>query len=281
GKTTLATVVPAELGVDFQITSGPALKAPKDLVPYLTNAAEGSVLFIDEIHRLPPTVEEYLYPAMEDFRLDLVLGEGVNARTVSLTLKPFTVIGATTRSGMLTAPLRDRFVHRESLTHYAEDELSRIVTVNAGKLGLAIDAEGAGEIARRCRGTPRRANNLLRWSRDFAEVHAKRQTLDGETARAALAMREVDRLGLDEQDRRYLTTLVKTFSGGPAGLQTLSHSLAVPPDTLEDEVEPFLLRAGLVKRTPRGRTATAAAFEHLGLGPDQGPQPENLFDDRA
>ncbi|QDT66178.1 Holliday junction ATP-dependent DNA helicase RuvB [Calycomorphotria hydatis] len=278
GKTTLATVIPRELGVDVQMTSGPALKAPRDLVPYLTNAAHSSVLFIDEIHRLPAAVEEYLYPAMEDFRLDIVLGEGMSARTISMALQPFTVIGATTRSGMLTAPLRDRFVHQERLTYYDQSELIEIVRVNAAKLSVGIDEEAAHEIALRCRGTPRRANNLLRWSRDYAEVHGKSNTITKQLADDALAMREIDALGLDEQDRRYLKTLIDVFSGGPAGLQTLAHSLSISADTLEDEVEPFLLRSGLIRRTPRGRTVTPATFDHLGLSRPSEGERSDLFE---
>ena len=265
GKTTLATVIPRELGTDIQYTSGPALRAPRDLLPYLTNAGKGSVLFIDEIHRLPPTVEEFLYPAMEDHRVDITLGEGLNARTISMTLERFTVIGATTRAGMLTAPLRDRFVHRENLDYYEIGELVEIVKTNARKLNAEIDEPAAREIASRSRGTPRKANNWLRWTRDFAEVHGESGKITTETARRALEMREVDALGLEHQDRRYLRTLIETFLGGPAGLQTMSHSLSITADTLEDDVEPYLLRMGFLQRTPRGRVATAAAWGHIGL----------------
>lgn len=267
GKTTLATVIPRELGVDIQFTSGPALRAPHDLLPYLTNAAKGSVLFIDEIHRLPPTVEEYLYPAMEDYRVDITLGEGLNARTVSMQLERFTVIGATTRAGMLTAPLRDRFVNREHLDYYETAELVEIVKTNARKLNAGITDEAAGEIAFRSRGTPRKANNLLRWTRDFAEVHGEEGRITTEMAHRALEMREVDGLGLEHQDRRYLRMLVESFSGGPAGLQTMAHSLSIPADTLEDDVEPYMLRIGFLQRTPRGRVATAAAWSHIGQTP--------------
>ncbi|QDT38888.1 Holliday junction branch migration DNA helicase RuvB [Stratiformator vulcanicus] len=276
GKTTLATVIPRELDTEIQFTSGPALKAPKDLVPYLTNAISGSVLFIDEIHRLPPAVEEYLYSAMEDFRVDIVLGEGTNARTLSIDLKPFTVIGATTRSGMLTAPLRDRFVHQERLTYYDTAELTEIVQINAKKLSSDISDDAAREIAIRCRGTPRRANNLLRWARDYAEVHGG-GTITDDIANRALEMREIDKHGLDEQDRRYLTTLIDVFTGGPAGLSTLSHSLSIPADTLEDEVEPFLLRTGLIRRTPRGRTVTPAGWEHVGRAKPDNDGDRSLF----
>ena len=264
GKTTIATVIPREMGVDIQITSGPALRAPHDLLPYLSNAAKGSVLFIDEIHRLPPAVEEFLYPAMEDFRVDIMLGEGLNARTVSMSLERFTVIGATTRAGMLTAPLRDRFVHREHLDFYEVEELAEIVRVNTRKLNSQISDEAALEIASRSRGTPRKANNWLRWTRDFNEVHGHGEEISNEIARQALHMREVDPLGLEHQDRRYLRMLIKNFSGGPAGLQTLAHSLSIPADTIEDDVEPYLLRIGFIKRTPRGRIATPQAWQHLG-----------------
>lgn len=265
GKTTLATVIPREMGVDIQFTSGPALRAPRDLLPYLTNAARGSVLFIDEIHRLPPAVEEFIYPAMEDWRVDITLGEGLNARTISMTLERFTVIGATTRAGMLTAPLRDRFVHREHLDFYEEDELTEIVRVNARKLNAQISDEAAREIASRSRGTPRKANNWLRWTRDYTEVHGSGGEISTELAQQALQMREIDVIGLEQQDRRYLGMLIENFAGGPAGLQTLAHSLSIPADTLEDDVEPFLLRIGFIKRTPRGRVATPKAWEHLGV----------------
>ena len=265
GKTTLATVLPKELGTEFQYTSAPSLSAPKDLLPFLTNASTGSVLFIDEIHRLPPVVEEFIYPAMEDFRVDIVLGEGVNARTVNMKLKPFTVIGATTRSGMLTAPLRDRFVNRERLDFYEVDELAEIVRRNARKLNTSITEEASVELASRSRGTPRKSNNLLLWTRDFADSKSNEGAIDLDVAKQALQMREVDHLGLENLDRRYLKTLITIFAGGPAGIQAIAHSMNQPPDTLEDEVEPFLLRKGLLQRTPRGRMVTAAALEQLGM----------------
>jgi Holliday junction DNA helicase RuvB len=270
GKTTFATVLPRELGTECQITSGPVLTAPKDLLPYLTNAGYGSVLFIDEIHRLPAAVEEFIYPVMEDFRVDIALGEGLNARIINMRLKPFTVIGATTRSGLLTAPLRDRFVSREHLDFYTIEDLAEIVGRNARKLNTKIADEATLEIACRSRGTPRVANNLLRWTRDFADSEADGRVTT-EVARDALAKREVDALGLDRQDRRYLQTLISIFGGGPAGLNAIGHSMNVAPDTLEDEVEPFLLRCGLLQRTPRGRVVTTAAFEHLHLAP---PEPD-------
>jgi Holliday junction DNA helicase RuvB len=277
GKTTLATVIPRELGAELQMTSAPALSAPKDLLPYLTNAQHGSVLFIDEIHRLPPAVEEFLYPAMEDFRVDITLGEGLNARTINLKLQPFTIIGATTRSGMLTAPLRDRFVNREHLDFYELDELVEIVTRNAKKLRSEIEPEAAYEIARRSRATPRKANNLLRWARDYATSKADGR-ISTAVAAAALEMLEVDHLGLERQDRRYLETLIRVFSGGPAGLQALAHTMNLASDTLEDEVEPFLLRCELIQRTPRGRMVTAKALEHLKmLPPDDPTRQRKLF----
>lgn len=266
GKTTFATVLPKELGTEIQMTSGPVLSAPKDLLPYLTNASYGSVLFIDEIHRLPAAVEEFIYPAMEDFRVDITLGEGLNARTINMQLQPFTVIGATTRSGMLTAPLRDRFVNRLHLDFYELEDLAEIVVRNAHKLRTEISNESAEEIARRSRGTPRKANNLLRWARDFADSRADGK-ITTQVACDALEMLEVDEVGLDDQDRRYLRTLIGGFAGGPAGLAAIGHSMNVPPDTLEDEVEPFLLRSGFIQRTPRGRVATALAFTHLKLAP--------------
>ncbi len=270
GKTTLAMAIPRELGVSIQIASGAALQAPKDLIPYLTNAESNSVIFIDEIHRLPKIVEEFLYPAMEDFRIDITLGDGVNARTINMTLRPFTLIGATTRAGMISAPLRDRFVMREHLEFYTLDELAEIVRRNAAKLNTAIDEAACREIAHRSRGTPRLANNRLRWVRDYATSKADgRVTI--QLADAALEMQGIDPLGLDGQDRKYLETIIRTFAGGPVGVEAVAHTLNLPPDTLVDEVEPFLLRAGLVIRTPRGRRATVAAYEHLGAVPPPEP----------
>jgi len=264
GKTTFAMCIPRDLGVGFQIASGAALAAPKDLIPYLTNAEERSVLFIDEIHRMPKAVEEFLYPAMEDFRIDLTLGEGVNARTINMSLKPFTLIGATTRTGLLSAPLRDRFLMREHLDFYTVEELAEIVRRNAGKLDVEIKPAAAAEIASRSRGTPRLANNRLRWVRDYALSKADgRITLP--VARDALAMQEIDTMGLDRQDRKYLETLARVFGGGPAGVEAIAHTMNLAPDTLIDEVEPYLLRSELLVRTPRGRKMTARAFDHLGL----------------
>ncbi len=274
GKTTFATCIPREMGVSVQMASGPALKAPKDIIPYLTNLEDRSVLFVDEIHRLPKAVEEYLYTAMEDFRIDIVLGEGVSARTLNLQLKPFTLIGATTRAGMLSGPLRDRFQIREHLGFYSQSELTEIIRRNATKLSVDVDDPAAKEIARRSRSTPRIANNRLLWVRDFAMAKADgRITLP--IAHSAMQMTGVDGLGLDRQDRRYLETLIRVFSGGPAGIEAIAHTMNVSSDTLVDEVEPFLLRSELMIRTSRGRCATPRAFEHLQLlPPDQAGNPK-------
>ncbi|NQU20796.1 MAG: Holliday junction branch migration DNA helicase RuvB [Candidatus Nealsonbacteria bacterium] len=280
GKTTFATCIPRDLGVNFQIASGAALAAPKDVIPYLTNAEERSVLFIDEIHRLPKAVEEFLYPAMEDFRIDLTLGEGVNARTINMQLKPFTLIGATTRTGLLSAPLRDRFQMREHLDFYTIEELAEIVRRNAGKLRVEIETDAAVEIAGRSRSTPRLANNRLRWVRDYTQSKADGRITLG-VARAALEMQEIDVKGLDRQDRKYLETIARVFGGGPVGVEAVAHTMNLTVDTLIDEVEPYLLRSELVVRTPRGRKMTAAALDHLGLGgtasPAAGEQQRSLF----
>ena len=279
GKTTFATCIPQNLGVSCQIGNGATLKAPKDLIPYLTNAEERSVLFIDEIHRMHKSVEEFLYPAMEDFRIDLTLGEGVNARTLNMQLKPFTLIGATTRTGLLSAPLRDRFQMREHLDFYTVGELTQIVLRNANRLRIEIDSDAAEEIAARSRSTPRIANNRLRWVRDYAVARA-----DGvatlSVTRDALEMQGVDPLGLDKQDRKYLETIGRVFLGGPVGVEAVGHTMNVPADTLIDEVEPYMLRMELMIRTPRGRKLTAAGFEHLGLSipKNNGNDPFHLFD---
>jgi Holliday junction DNA helicase RuvB len=266
GKTTFATVIPAEMGTTVQMANGAGLSAPKDLLPYLTNVSEGSVLFIDEIHRVPKSVEEYLYTAMEDFRIDIVLGEGVNARTLNFELQPFTLIGATTRAGMLSAPLRDRFQIREHLGWYTHDQLTELVLRNAKKLSVNIDRGAAGEIAHRSRSTPRLANNRLHWVRDYAQIKAAGKVTLG-VARDSLDMIGIDSLGLDKQDRNYLDTLIRVFTGGPSGLEAIAHTMNVSSDTLEDEVEPFLLRSELIVRTRRGRLATMKAFEHLKMPP--------------
>jgi Holliday junction DNA helicase RuvB len=268
GKTTFATCIPRALDVALQIASGAALAAPKDLLPYLTNAEEGSVLFIDEIHRLPKAVEEFMYPAMEDFRVDITLGEGVSARTVNLSLRPFTIIGATTRSGLLSAPLRDRFQVREHLDFYSHAELEEIIRRNARKLRVPIDDDSAAKIAVCSRGTPRVANNRLRWVRDYATTKAD-GAITLPVAEAALLMLGIDPLGLDAQDRKYLETILRVFHGGPVGVEAVAHTLNTAIDTLTDEVEPFLLRSELVVRTPRGRKLTAAGYKHLGVsGPN-------------
>jgi holliday junction DNA helicase RuvB len=272
GKTTFATCIPRDMGVSVQIASGAALAAPKDLIPYLTNIEERSVLFIDEIHRMPKAVEEFLYPAMEDFRIDIVLGDGVNARTINLQLKPFTLIGATTRTGLLSAPLRDRFQMREHLDFYSIEELSEIVRRNMRKLKVESDDEAAMEIAIRSRGTPRLANNRLRWVRDFALSRADGRVFVA-VARDALDMLGVDRLGLDPQDRKYMETIARVFGGGPVGVEAVAHTLNLAPDTLVDEVEPFLLRRELVVRTPRGRRLTPAAYDHLRITPPADSDP--------
>jgi Holliday junction DNA helicase RuvB len=269
GKTTFAHCIPEELGVPVEFLAGPTLKAPKDLVPSLTNLRPRQVLFIDEIHRIPKAVEEYMYTAMEDFRIDLILGEGINARTHNFKLRPFTLIGATTRAGMLTGPLRDRFQIREHLDFYDLVDLKEIVIRNAQKLKIKIADEAAHEIAVRSRSTPRVANNRLRWVRDYAQSRAAGE-ITLEVARDALEMAEIDSLGLDRQDRRYLDTLIRVCLGGPAGINTIAATMNTVTDTLADEVEPFLLRSELILRTPRGRVATAKAFSHLNLEPPQG-----------
>ncbi|RLS31084.1 MAG: Holliday junction branch migration DNA helicase RuvB [Planctomycetota bacterium] len=271
GKTTFATCIPRELGVTLQIASGASLAAPKDLLPYLSNAAEGSVLFIDEIHRLPIAVEEFLYPAMEDFRIDITLGDGVAARTINMPLRPFTLIGATTRPGLLSAPLRDRFQMREHLDFYEIEELAEIVRRSAVKLQMPMDDVSADEIARRSRGTPRLANNRLRWIRDYSTSRADGR-LDIGIARTALEMQGIDGLGLDGFDRRYLETIQRVFGGGPVGIEAIAHTMSSATDTLEDDVEPFLLRCELVVRTPRGRRLTSRGEEHLGGAPPPAAQ---------
>jgi Holliday junction DNA helicase RuvB len=278
GKTTFATVLPNELGTSLQVTSGPALTNPKDLMPFLTNAEEGSILFIDEIHRMPRIVEEFIYPAMEDFRIDIVLGEGINARTLSMPLKRFTLIGATTRSGMLSGPMRDRFKMHEHLEFYTVAELAEIVRINARKLQTQLTDEAALELARRSRGTPRIANARLWWTRHFATSEA-----DGiitlEVARRALVMAEVDEEGLDRQDRRYLETLMGVFGGRPTGVEALAATMNLPADTLSEEIEPYLLREQFIVRTPRGRVATPRAYQHLGKSPPPSADaPPTLFD---
>lgn len=277
GKTTFATCIPRELDAPLQIASGAALAAPKDLLPYLTNASEGSVLFIDEIHRLPKVVEEFMYPAMEDFRIDITLGEGVNARTLNMPLPTFTIIGATTRTGLLSGPLRDRFQIREHLEFYSHEELTEIIRRNAKKLKIRIDDDAAERLAVCSRGTPRVANNRLRWVRDYATSKADGE-ITLEVADAALAMLSIDELGLDGQDRKYLETIRRVFAGGPVGVEAVAHTLNMAVDTLTDEVEPFLLRAELVVRSPRGRKLTARGYQHLGETAPEIEEELPLFD---
>ena len=272
GKTTLAQIVARELGVNFRSTSGPVIAKAGDLAAQLTGLEERDVLFIDEIHRLNPAVEEILYPAMEDFQLDLIIGEGPAARSVRIDLAPFTLVGATTRAGLLATPLRDRFGIPLRLVFYTPDELRRIVARGAEKLNFRLTAEGAEEIARRSRGTPRIAGRLLRRVRDFAHV-AGDDPVDRATADAALQRLEVDRLGLDAMDRRYLLRIAEHHGGGPVGVETLAAALAEARDTLEDVVEPYLIQEGLVLRTSRGRVLGEPGWRHLGLLPPAGAQP--------
>lgn len=262
GKTTLATIIANELGVGIRITSGPAIERPGDLAAILTNLSDGDVLFIDEIHRLSRSVEEILYPAMEDFALDIIIGKGPSARSIRLDLPKFTLVGATTRAGMLTSPLRDRFgvIHRLEL--YTAEELTRIVIRSAGILGIPIDSEGAREIAARSRGTPRVANRLLKRVRDFAQIKAN-GVITLEVAREALDLLEVDSVGLDEVDRKILRTIIEKYNGGPVGLDTLAASTGEESTTIEDVYEPFLLQMGFIARTPRGRVVTPLAYRHL------------------
>jgi Holliday junction DNA helicase RuvB len=279
GKTTLAQIVARELGVGFRATSGPVLVRAGDLAALLTNLEPKDVLFIDEIHRLNPAVEEVLYPAMEDFELDIIIGEGPSARSVKIGLQPFTLIGATTRAGLLTTPLRDRFGIPIRLSFYATEELVQIVTRGARVLGLPLTADGAHEIAMRSRGTPRIAGRLLKRVRDFAAV-AGRVEVDQAVADAALARLEVDQMGLDAFDRRYLALIAEGFGGGPVGLDTLSAALGEPSDAIEEIIEPYLIQQGLVQRTPRGRMVTGKAFVHLGLPQAAtSPQQSHLFGD--
>ena len=264
GKTTLANILASELGVNLRQTSGPVLERPGDLAALLTNLQPRDVLFIDEIHRLSPVVEEVLYPAMEDYQLDIMIGEGPAARSIKLALQPFTLIGATTRAGLLTSPLRDRFGIVQRLEFYTVAELERIVTRSAGILGVPIDVGGAGKIAQRSRGTPRIANRLLRRVRDFAEVKGNGR-IDEATARGALDLHEVDPQGFDALDRKLLTTIIEKFDGGPVGIESLAAAIGEERGTLEDVIEPFLIQQGFLMRTARGRIVTRNAFLHFGL----------------
>ncbi len=280
GKTTLALLIAKELGVDIKTTSGPVLEKPGDLVSSLTNLQEGDVLFIDEIHRLRPVIEEFLYPGMEDFRIEIRLGEGPKAQTITMKLEPFTLIGATTRFGLLTAPMRARFGVVERLGYYPEHELRQIVSRSASILEIPIDDAGAAELARRSRGTPRIANRLLRRVRDYAEVKANGR-VTREVAEAALLMLDVDEYGLDAMDTRMLRLIIEDFDGGPVGLSSLAVALGEEPDTLEEVYEPYLIQNGLLKRSPRGRLATPKAYRRFGYEVPKGAAGEQarLFED--
>jgi Holliday junction DNA helicase RuvB len=275
GKTTLANIIANELKVAIKTTSGPVLEKAGDLAAMLTNLEAGDVLFIDEIHRLSPAIEEILYPAMEDYQLDIMIGEGPAARSIKLDLPPFTLVGATTRAGLLTSPLRDRFGIIQRLEFYSIAELSSIVARSAGILGTVIDESGANEIARRSRGTPRIANRLLRRVRDFAEVKGDGQ-VDEAAASGALDMLNIDKHGFDQMDRRLLMTMIDKFEGGPVGIDSLAAAISEERDTIEDVVEPYLIQQGFIMRTPRGRVVTQYAYRHFGLKPAKNI--EDLFD---
>jgi len=277
GKTTLAHIIAREMGVNLRQTSGPVLERPGDLAALLTNLEANDVLFIDEIHRLSPVVEEILYPALEDYQIDIMIGEGPAARSVKLDLQPFTLVGATTRAGMLTNPLRDRFGIVARLEFYTPDELARIVARSAQLLNATIDPAGALEIARRARGTPRIANRLLRRVRDFAEVKSD-GTITRDLADAALAMLDVDTVGFDLMDRKLLEAVLHKFDGGPVGVDNLAAAIGEARDTIEDVLEPYLIQQGYLQRTPRGRVATAAAYRHFGLASPQGSRDGDIFD---
>jgi Holliday junction DNA helicase RuvB len=276
GKTTLANIISAEMGANLKSTSGPVIEKSGDLAALLTNLKEGDILFIDEIHRLSNVIEEVLYSAMEDFKLDIMIGQGPSARSIKLDLPPFTLVGATTRAGLLTSPLRDRFgvVHR--LDYYTPEELTIIVTRSAAILDIPIEPDGAGEIARRSRGTPRIANRLLRRVRDYAQVKAD-GVISREVAGKSLEMLEVDAMGLDKMDHKLLLTLIEKFKGGPVGIDSLAASISEEKDTIEDVLEPYLMQSGFIHRTPRGRVATQMAYEHFGILPPQQGTQEKLF----
>jgi len=276
GKTTLAAIVAHEMGVNIRVTSGPAIERPGDLAAILTNLQKSDILFIDEIHRLGRVVEEVLYPAMEDFALDIIIGKGPAARSIRLKLPPFTLIGATTRIALMTSPLRDRFGVIYRLDFYDEAAMLAIVRRSARILGVPIDEAGATEIARRARGTPRIANRILRRVRDYAQVRAD-GIITVDVARQALALLDVDALGLDEIDRRVLRTIIEKFGGGPVGIETIAAAISEEADTIMDVYEPYLLQLGFLARTPRGRVATPAAYEHLGLKPPEVEQQGRLW----
>jgi Holliday junction DNA helicase RuvB len=277
GKTTLATIIAAEMGVNIKSTSGPVIERPGDLAAILTNLEPHDVLFIDEIHRLSHVVEEILYPAMEDYQLDIIIGQGPSARTIKLDIPRFTLVGATTRAGLLSSPLRDRFGVIARLEFYTDDELATIVRRSARILGVGIEPDAALELARRSRGTPRITNRLLRRIRDFAEVQGD-GTITVDILRSSLDLLEVDPLGLDRMDRTVLDAIIRKFGGGPVGLDTLAASVCEEADTIEDVIEPFLIQKGFIQRTPRGRLLTGAAFKHLGLAePQRDPSQFGLF----
>ncbi len=275
GKTTLAHIIANEMGVDLKSTSGPVLEKAGDIAALMTNLEPGDVLFIDEIHRLSPYVEEILYPAMEDYQLDIMIGEGPAARSIKLDIPPFTLVGATTRAGLLTSPLRDRFGIVQRLEFYSVPDLGNIVQRSGDIMGVRVEEEGANEIARRSRGTPRIANRLLRRVRDYAEVKAS-GLIDGAVASAALDMLDVDQVGFDNLDRRLLQLLIEKFDGGPAGVESLAAALSEERGTIEDVIEPYLLQQGYLMRTARGRMATRIAWQHFGLAPPVGPADSNL-----
>jgi Holliday junction DNA helicase RuvB len=277
GKTTLAHIIAHELGVNLRQTSGPVLEKPRDLAAILTNLERNDVLFVDEIHRLSPVVEEILYPALEDYQIDIMIGEGPAARSIKLDLQPFTLVGATTRAGMLTNPLRDRFGIVARLEFYTPEELARIVARSAGLLKVPTDVEGAFEIACRSRGTPRIANRLLRRVRDFADVRGD-GTIVKALAERALAMLDVDPLGFDVMDRKLLEAVIHRFDGGPVGLDNVAAAIGEEAGTIEDVIEPYLIQQGYLQRTPRGRVATLAAYRHLGLTPPRGAAASDLFE---
>jgi holliday junction DNA helicase RuvB len=276
GKTTLAHIVAREMGVNLRHTSGPVLERPGDLAAILTNLEPNDVLFIDEIHRLSPVVEEILYPALEDYQIDIMIGEGPSARSVKLDLPPFTLVGATTRAGMLTNPLRDRFGIVARLEFYTDAELQKIVNRSAALLTVEVSGDGALEIAKRARGTPRVANRLLRRVRDYAQVRAQ-GAISREVADAGLKMLDVDALGLDVMDRKLLLAVIEKFAGGPVGLDNLAHAIGEEADTIEDVLEPYLIQQGYLQRTPRGRVATVSAYRHLGLAAPRPGSAGGLF----
>ena len=276
GKTTLANIIASEMEANIKSTSGPVIEKSGDLAAILTNLKKGDILFIDEIHRLSNVVEEVLYAAMEDYNLDIMIGQGPSARSIKLELPPFTLVGATTRAGLLTSPLRDRFgvVHR--LDHYSPKELETIITRSASILGIEIDSYGASEIARRARGTPRIANRLLRRVRDYAQVKAN-GVITKDVAKKSLEMMEVDHFGLDKMDHKLMLTLIEKFKGGPVGVESLAASISEEKDTIEDVLEPYLMQSGFIQRTPRGRIATETAYSHFGITPPQQGRQEKLF----